>query len=79
MFTLDPNMPQGVESESSWKERRFQNLCAAIGRYIIAGIEPPPEWAIEGKELKCWLDRKKAESWEMHEGICVENVGGGNG
>ena len=47
--------PLGVMPEYIWKKKRYDELCSAIGRYIIADIGPPTEWLDEGKRLESWL------------------------
>lgn len=34
-----------------WKQQRYSDLCSAIGRYILDGMEPLPEWVEEGQRL----------------------------
>lgn len=43
--------PVGIEPEYIWKEKRYEELCKAVGRYVIADITIPVEWLIEGKKL----------------------------
>ena len=48
--------PIGVMPEYLWKKKRYNELCAAIGRYVMSGPEPLPEWIEEGKRLEAWLE-----------------------
>lgn len=43
--------PLGIEPERIWKQERLDEIQDAIGRYIIANLEPLPEWIEEGKRL----------------------------
>lgn len=43
--------PVGIEPEYIWKEKRYEELCKAVGRYLITGREIPMEWMEEGKRL----------------------------
>lgn len=43
--------PIGIMPEHIWKRKRYSDLCCAIGRYVLAGMEPPPEWVEEGQRL----------------------------
>ncbi len=39
-----PKPPIGLMPRKLWLEQRFDNVRAAIDRYIIAGQRVPPEW-----------------------------------
>ena len=41
--------PIGISPEFFWKKERYEELCEAIGRYMIAGLAPLPEWMEEGQ------------------------------
>lgn len=43
--------PIGIKPELMWKEERYNHLCEAIGRYMVAGFAPLPEWIEEGQRL----------------------------
>lgn len=43
--------PLGIEPERIWKQERLDEIQDAIGRYVIANLEPLPEWIEEGKRL----------------------------
>ena len=43
--------PIGIMPEYIWKRKRYGALCSAIGRYILAGMVPFPEWVEEGRRL----------------------------
>ena len=43
--------PLGIMPEYMWKQKRYEELCGAIGRYILAGLEPLSAWIDEGRRL----------------------------
>ena len=43
--------PIGIMPEHIWKRKRYSDLCGAIGRYVLAGMKPLPEWVEEGQRL----------------------------
>lgn len=43
--------PIGIMPEYIWKRKRYGALCSAIGRYVLAGMDPLPEWVEEGQRL----------------------------
>lgn len=43
--------PIGIMPEYIWKRKRYSDLCDAIGRYVLAGMKPLPEWVEEGQRL----------------------------
>lgn len=44
--------PLGVVSKTIWDKKRYDELCTAIGRYIVCGETPPLEWAQEARQLR---------------------------
>lgn len=51
--------PIGIKPELMWKEERYDQLCEAIGRYMIAGLAPLPEWIEEGQRLSKEIEEMK--------------------
>ena len=54
--------PIGIMLEYIWKRKRYGALCSAIGRYVLAGMDPLPEWVEEG----CRLLKEIEEPAEAH-------------
>lgn len=48
---LKKKPPLGLTPEFIWKEKRLNDICHAIARYVFAGLAPLPEWADEGRRL----------------------------
>jgi hypothetical protein len=55
--------PIGLMPEHVWKLHRFEDVTAAIKRYLDAGLVVPDEWLAEYCRLKneLCLDRKSRE------------------
>ena len=49
--------PIGIEPEYIWKQKRYEELCKAIGRYVIYGMDVPFEWVNESKKLLVDLEK----------------------
>lgn len=59
------NAGEGVPGEPEQLMQNFvifRNLCEALGRCVIDGLEPPEEWVAEGKRLRKYL-RNKGEAY----------------
>lgn len=54
-----------IDSEETWKQQRYDDLCKAIGACIICGSKPNKEWILEGQRmvecLKKEVERDKKE------------------
>lgn len=51
-MTAPPKPPLGVEPREILDLKRYSDLCAAIGRYIVCGETPPLEWVNEARQLR---------------------------
>lgn len=43
--------PIGIMPEAIWRQQRYDDLCRAITRYVVAGLKPLPEWIDEARRF----------------------------